>query len=291
MKYPLKAAFQSIWNEKWINLLSVLSIAMGLLVITIIAVSLYNLSLFTRHLPDRFSLIVYIKDGIKESEMQHLISAMKEHRSVEKVTYISKDDALKELKKSLKDADYILEGLGENPLPASIEIKLKRDVVGPESVKSFASEIRKMTGIDDVQYGEKFLFSLHSLRVGTQTVGLILAAVMTTGLIFICYSTVKILFYRRKEEIETLKLLGATKGFIRTPFVIEGGTIGMAGGIMSLFFLVLFYSSVLHRLSATMTFLQSLVLPLEIVMFLPLAGLFLGIFGAVIAVGRIRFQP
>jgi cell division transport system permease protein len=291
MKYPLKAAFQSIWNEKWINFLSVLSIAMGLLVITIITVSLYNLNLFTRQLPERFSLIVYIKDGLRESETQHLISAMKGHGSVEKVTYISKEDALKELKKSLKDADYILEGLGENPLPASIEIKLKRDVVGPDSVKSFASEIRKMTGIDDVQYGEKFLFSLHSLKAGTQTVGLILAAVMTTGLVFICYSTVKILFYRKKEEMETLKLLGATKGFIRMPFVIEGGVIGMAGGIMSLFFLFLFYSSVLYRLSATMPFLQSLVLPREIVMLLPLAGLFLGIFGAVIAVGRIIFQP
>ena len=291
MKYPLKAAFQSIWNEKWINLLSMLSIAMGLLVITIITISLYNLSLFTRQLPERFSLIVYLKDSLRERETQHLISAMKEHRSVEKVTYISKEDALKELKKSLKDADYILEGLGENPLPASIEIKLKRDVVGPESVKSFASEIRKMTGIDDVQYGEKFLFSLHSLKAGTQTIGLILTAVMTAGLVFICYSTVKILFYRKKEEIETLKLLGATRGFIRMPFVIEGGTIGIAGGIVSLFFLFLFFSGVFYRLSATMPFLQFLVLPPEIVMLLPLAGLFLGIFGAIIAVGRIRFQP
>jgi cell division transport system permease protein len=291
IRYPLKSAFQSLWNEKWINILSALSIAMGLLVLTLIAISLYNIDHFTRHLPERFSLVAYLKDGLGEGETQHLISAIKGHGSVEKVTYISKADALNELKKSLKDADYILEGLGENPLPASVEIRLKSNVVGPETVRSFAAEIKKMSGVEEVQYGEKFLLSLHSLKVGMETAGLVLAVIMTTGLVFIFYSTVKVLFYRKKEEIATLKLLGATRGFIRMPFVIEGGAIGMAGGIVSLALLILFYYGVFYRLSGFIPLLRSIVIPFDLFMLPPLAGLFLGISGALIAVGRIIFEP
>ncbi len=94
------------------------------------------------------------------------MSAIKGQGAIDRVKYISKDEALKELKASLKDADYILEGLDENPLPASIEIRMKKEAVGPESAKSYADSLRKMEGIDDVQYGEKFLLSLHSMKSG-----------------------------------------------------------------------------------------------------------------------------
>ncbi|HYA32332.1 MAG TPA: ABC transporter permease, partial [Thermodesulfovibrionales bacterium] len=223
MQYSVKIALQSLWHEKWINLLSMLTIAMGLLVIALMALSLYNLNLFTKKLPERFFLIAYLKDGLDEKGTQSLLNSIKAQGPTEKVKYISKAEALKELKTSLRDAEYILEGLDENPLPASVEIRLKKDAVGPQTVKSFADSLKKMEGIDDVQYGEKFLLSLHSMKTGMETISLVLTAVMISGIIFICYSTVKILFYRRKEEIETLKLLGATRGFIRTPFVIEGG--------------------------------------------------------------------
>jgi len=76
--------------------------------------------------------------------------------------------------------------------------------------------------------GKNFSCPFIPLRPQWTTIGLILTMVTISGIIFICYSTVKILFYRRKEEIETLKLLGATRAFIRTPFVIEGGVIGVA---------------------------------------------------------------
>lgn len=289
MPYSIKLALQSLWHEKWINLLSMLTIAMGLLVITLVASSIYNMNLFARKLPERFFIIAYIKEGLSEKEAQSIVASIRERGPIEKVKYISKADALKELKISLKDADYILEGLDENPLPASIEIRLKKDAVGPQAVKSFADSLKKMEGIDDVQYGEKFLLSLHSIKTGMETIGLILTAVMISGIIFICYSTVKILFYRRKDEIETLKLLGATRGFIRTPFVIEGSVIGTAGGIVSTLIALAFYYSVLYKLGATMPIVRAVVFPTEIFLALPVVGLFLGITGSLIAMGRIKF--
>ena len=289
MPYSLKIALQSLWHEKWINLLSMLTIAMGLLVITLMVSTVYNINLFARKLPERFFVVAYLGDRVNEAQAQDIIASLKERSGIEKVKYVSKAEALKELRTSLKDAEYVLEGLNENPLPASIEIRFKKEAMGPESVKTFVSSLKKIEGIEDVQYGEKFLLSIHSLKTAMETIGLILTMVTISGIIFICYSTVKILFYRRKEEIETLKLLGATRAFIRTPFVIEGAVIGVVGGVLSMFVVTAFYLSVFRQLSATLPIVRTVVFPGELFLPLPLIGLFLGITGSLIAMGRIKF--
>ncbi|HUO76877.1 MAG TPA: permease-like cell division protein FtsX [Thermodesulfovibrionales bacterium] len=289
MPYSLRIALQSLWHEKWINFLSMLTIAMGLLVITLMVSTIYNINLFARKLPERFFIVAYLGDRVNEQQAQDIIASLKERNGIEKVKYISKAEALKELRTSLKDAEYVLEGLNENPLPASIEIRFKKEAMGPESVKTFVNSMKKIEGIEDVQYGEKFLLSIHSLKTAMETIGLILTLVTTSGIIFICYSTVKILFYRRKEEIETLKLLGATRAFIRTPFVIEGAVIGVVGGVLSMIVVITFYLSVFRQLSATLPIVRTVVFPAELFLPLPLIGLFLGITGSFIAMGRIKF--
>ncbi len=289
MPYSVRVALKSLWHERWVNILSALTIAIALVVMALIALSIYNIDLFSRRLPERFSVVAYLNNGLSEKDSQDIIDLIKKHSSVGKVRYISRADAWKELKTSLRDADYILEGLDENPLPASIEIKLKRGAVGPDSVKAFVADIRKINGIEDVQYGEGIVRYIYSIKTGIQTMGIILTAIMLAGIIFICYSTVKILFYRRNEEIETLKLLGATRGFIRMPFVIEGGAVGVLGGIISATLLFAFYNSVFYRLSMTMPIFRSITFPSEVYLSLPVAGLFLGITGALVAIGRIRY--
>jgi len=118
---------------------------------------------------------------------------------------------------------------------------------------------------------------------------LFFAAVLSTGIIFVCYSTVKILFYRRAEEIETFKLLGATKGFIRTPFLIEGAVIGVCGGLLSLVGCFVLYYTFLLRLSTTMPVFKALLFPADLFLSLPVLGMLLGLVGAAIALGRLRY--
>lgn len=289
MPYFIRLALQSLWQGRYINILAVLTISIGLLLLTLVTLTIYNINLFTKKLPERFSVIAYLKDNIPEQEAKNIAASIKERRSVEKARYISKESALKELKASVKNAEYIFEGLDENPLPPSIEITFKKAAVSPEAVKTFSADIKKIKGVDEVQYGEKFLSSIHSIMSTVQAAGVILAVVMTAGIIFICYSTVKILFYRRNEEIETFKLLGATRSFIRTPFVIEGGAIGIAGGVLSLLVAGFVYYSIFHKLSLDAPVLKLLIFPAELFLVLPVAGLALGISGALIAIGRIRY--
>lgn len=288
--YSLRLAIQSVWREKWINLLSVLTIAAGLFMITLTFFSVYNMDLATKKLPEKFSMMLYLNDGLSEQDTGNIIAILKKNNAVDQVRFISKDKALEELRGVLKSADYVLEGINENPLSASIEIKLKQESVSLPSVKKLAADIKKVKGIEEVEYGEQFLNSIHSIKAGAQTLGLLLISIMSTGVIFVCYSTVKIMFYRRKEEIETFKLLGATRGFIRAPFVIEGGMLGACGGLVSMLGAIAFYYALFYKLALTMPIFKIVVFPSEIFVALPFVGLMLGISGAIIALGRIRFS-
>jgi len=143
--------------------------------------------------------------------------------------------------------------------------------------------------VTEVNYGEKFLSTLDTIKKGVKAIGLFFAVILSTGIIFVCYSTVKILFYRRSEEIETFKLLGATKGFIRTPFLIEGAVIGACGGLLSLVGCFSLYYIFLLRLSMTMPVFKAILFPVDLFLPLPVLGMLLGLAGAVIALGRLRY--
>jgi len=288
LTYSFKSAFQSLCREKWINILSIFTVASSLLIIALSAFFLYNIELVASHLPDRFSLVAYLKDNLSQEEVQVIVDALKKRNDIAGLKYISKDDAIKELKQTLKDTRYILEGLDENPLSSSIEIRLKRDFVTSSTVKRISEEIKRVSGIDDVYYGEKVAEAIHLLKKSLQNMSIIIFVTISSGVVFVAYSTVKILFYRKKEEIEIIKLLGATKGFIRMPFLIEGGVIGFFGGIIGIIGALLFYFAITYRLSMVIPVLKTLVFPIEILILLPVTGLALGIVGSAIAIGRLR---
>lgn len=287
--YPFRLAVQSILHEKWINFLSILTIAACLLITTFVAVFVYNVDALTKKLPEKFSMMLYLKDNLPGAGVENIMNTLKKDDAVETVKYIPKDEALKELKAELKDATYVLEGLDENPLHDSIEIKLKKNVLGPEAVKELSTKMKAIEGVAEVEYGEKFLSAIYSIKIGIRALGIIFIAIMSAGVIFVCYSTVKILFYRKKEEIETYKLIGATKGFIRAPFVIEGAAIGFCGGLLSLIGLLSLYYILFLKLSLSIPLFKNIIFPSQISPLLPLTGLLLGIAGAVIAIGRIRY--
>jgi cell division transport system permease protein len=289
LSYSLTVTMKSLFREKWINLLSVLTIASGLLIISVAFFTVYNIDASARKLPEKFSMNLYLDDNLPREQIDGVIAALRKNSAVSSVKFISKDDAMKEMKSVLKNSNYVLEGLDENPLPDSIEVKLKREAAGPDTAKKLAADALTINGVKEVDYGEQFLSSIHSLTTALKTGGLIFIIILSTGIVFVCYSTIKILFYRRNEEIETFKLLGATKGFIRAPFLIEGAVIGTAGGLLSLVGIFAFYYMVILRLSSAIPVLTAVLFPSGTFMALPLAGMFLGLTGATIALGRLKY--
>ena len=287
--YAFKLAMQSLRKDKWINLLSMLTIFAGLFIISISFFVFYNIEIATRNLPEKFSLLAYLDTNLSQENIDQIISTVRSKRAVSSVKFISRDEAFRELKGMLKNSPYVLEGLEDNPLPDSIEVKLRKETLGTESVKQLADETKKIKGVSEVDYGEKFLASLQNIKTGVKITGFVLAIILCTGIVFVCYSTVKILFYRRTDEIETFKLLGATKGFIRAPFLIEGAAIGTTGGLTSLAAVFLLYYFLFVKLINSVPLFKTVLFPSGIFLFLPLIGLFLGIFGAAIALGRLKY--
>jgi cell division transport system permease protein len=289
--YSVETALKSLWHEKWINLLTVLSISIGLLIISAFYTITQNLDSVLKRWSRDFGLVVYLNDGLS-AEAENTLKAFFQHDpDIADIKYISKEEALLELRQTLGKQSSVLEGFESNPLPSSFELTLKRELLYPAYVERKASEIKHLNGVEEVQYGEKWLSSLSTLANIMKVSALFLGGAVFIAIAFITYSTIKIFFYRRKEEIETLKLLGATRSFIRLPFLLEGLFIGiMAGGVSAL---VLYgvYSFVISKISGFLPSINIVMVPLPLKAYIPapLAGAVMSFLGSLVAVGTIKY--
>jgi cell division transport system permease protein len=289
--YSFQIVFKSLWREKWINFLAILSISIGLSLITTFIMITFSMDSVLQRWANNFGIVVYLDENTSSADEQTLSKQFRNDTDIIEVNFVSKDVALKKLRSTLGESALIIEGLDENPLPSSFELRLKSSLLEPERVRKKAKEIERIPGVEEVQYGEKWLSSLYTLsrtmKIGSIVTGLAIFIAIT----FITYSTIKIFFYRRKEEIETQKLLGATRSFIRLPFLLEGFIIGLLGGITSSLIIFGIYSfvsmKVIEFLPSVSLFISSV--PLQIYIIVPLAGASVSIIGSFIAVGKIRY--
>lgn len=289
--YSLQIAVKNLYQEKWINMLTTLTIAVCLLILSTFTLITLNMDMALTRWAKGFGLVVYLKDNLSPGEESILKEFFKKDSDITEINYISKDEALKGLRQALGDMNPILEGFEENPLPSSFELKLKREALQPSHIKEKSLLIKQLPGVEDVQYGEKWLSSLNSLIKGLKIIAMILGSIISVAIAFVTYSTIKILFYRRSEEVATLKLLGASRSFIRLPFLIEGLFIGIFGGIIGSLTLTGLYVfttlrvvEFLPSIKGITTFFPPLVYPL-----LPIAGGMMSLIGSIFATGRIRY--
>lgn len=289
--YSLSTAVKNLWREKWINTLTAMTISVGLLILGTFALVIVNLDSVMKLWTKGFGMIVYLDERIDRDQEEILTAYFKKDTDISDITYISKDDALTELRKALGESSTILEGFQDNPLPASFELKLKREALNPENIEKKAGQIMRLSGVNDVQYGEKWLYSLNTMTKGLKLIVIIVGSVILIAIAFSTYSTIKILFYRRLEEINTLKLLGATRMFIRLPFLLEGLFIGIAGGITGLFGLMAIYYFTSTKFTDFMPSLKGIVtfFPPELYSLALLAGILMSLVGSLFAIGKIRY--
>lgn len=287
--YALNIALKSMMKEKRINILTAITIGLALLVFSVTAFFLFNLGTVAEQLPEKFTVMVYIKDTVPESDLKLVQKEIESEKIVKSSVYISKEKAFEELKKNLRGSEFILEGLEENPLLPSFEVRIRKDQFSIKAVEDFAKKMEAEPWADGVDYGKGFLDFIHSFKAAMSAIGVVVAGLLFFSIIFVIYSTIKILFYRRMDEIETYKLLGATANFIRAPFLIEGGVIGLAGGIFGVLGSFLFYYALFFRVGKDLPLIQYLVFPSELFSLMPFIGVFLGLLGTVVAIGRVKF--
>lgn len=289
--YSLQTAIKNLWCEKWINILTMLTIAVGLLILGTFVLITLNMDNSLKRWSKGFGLVVYLKDDLSSNKADLLKEYFQKDSDVVDIKYISKDAALKELKQTLGKTTTILEGFKENPLPSSFELKLRREVLDPVRIKQKAFQIEQLDGVEDVQYGEKWLASLNTMTMGMKIIVLVLGSIIFAAIAFSTYSTIKILFYRRIDEIETLKLLGATRSFIRFPFLLEGIFIGALGGVVGFFGLSAIYYFTTAKIIEFMPLVGGTIIffPTKIYAVAPAAGAVMSLIGSFFAIGKIRY--
>ncbi len=289
--YSIQSALKNIWAEKWINLLTTLSVGIGLLILSAFITVSLNMDSVLKKWSRSFGIVVYLDDQISAEATGTVRDLFKQDADIMEVNYISEDEALSELRDILGADASILDDLEQNPLPSSFELKLKSSLLEPVFVKKKAETIVKMPGVADVQYGEKWLASLNTVSRIMKASTIFLGGAIFIAIIFITYNTIKIFFYRRKEEIETLKLLGATKSFIRLPFLLEGLVLGVIGGIIGSLTLYGIHSLIVAKSIDFMPSVRAIIIsiPDEIFLSVPFVGAFMSFIGSFIAVGKIRY--
>lgn len=289
MNYLIKSALQSLWHERWINLISVISIATTLFILGFSLTGLYNLQRFVKDTPESFTVMVFMKTEARETDINKLMASLKASGLVKKIDYISKEQALEDVKKALGQEAYILDGLEENPLFATLEIKLKEEALNKSKVEGLVADIKKNPAVERVLYGEGILGVLSSIYNGARLITVVITVLFSVAVAFISASTVKILFFRRQDEIEIMKLLGATRVFISVPFIIEGSLLGLLGGLISGGAVFGVFDLLRDLGNPEIPLLTQLEFPIWVVSSVIGGGLLLGFLGSVFALGRIKY--
>ncbi|MBI5665382.1 MAG: ABC transporter permease [Nitrospirae bacterium] len=291
LRYALKSAFKSIWIEKWFNLIAIFAISIGLFILCAFVMLTLNMDSAIERWSKSFGIIVYLSDGLSREEEEKAGDQFRSDPDISEVKYISKDTALEHVRSALGSNALILDVFKGNPLPSSFELKIKSDLLQPAYVREKASKIEKMDGIKEVQYGEKWLSSLNTATKIMKIFSIFFGGGIFIAITFITYSIIKIFFHRRKDDIETLKLLGAPRMFIRLPLLIEGMFMGSVGGALSSIALFVIYSLVYAKIAEYVPSIKLIItsMPIFLYVLVPVSGALMSLVGSFIAIGRIRY--
>jgi cell division transport system permease protein len=250
-----------------------------------------NLQKVAAGLRGKVGMEVYLKENISNAQLESIKKSISSYNEIKKSSYISKEDALSNFRNKLKDKKTILDGLDFNPLPSSFLIELKEDFRGLPSVESMAKRLSALEGVEEVEYGREWIDRFETLmmflKLGMTAVG----GVLAVGLLFIISNTIKLSVYSRLDEIEIMKLVGATNNFIRAPFIIEGIIQGLLGSVVSLISLLIVYKIIVSRISGSvmLTFGLSDIsfIHPKAMLAMIITAISLGFIGSILSLGRI----
>lgn len=287
MKRHFKSAIKGLWVNRWSTLIATVCIGICFFIITGVFLMLYNLELFTKKLSTKAAIVIYLKEGVDQSEITRLMEELKKMGVFFRLQYISKDEALREMKNLIDPG--LIEMIGYNPLFDTVEAFLKEENL--QSIEGIVKNIKSLEYVEDVYYPARIISGLKIIRVTVWNFGLAIFFLLLLAVLFIVYATVKSLYWKKTEEIEILKLLGATPSYIRMPFLIEGGILGLGGAIFAGVFMISLYF-ILHtkNISEFLPAVSRIVFPVEIFYILPLCGIILGMLSSFFALGRIKYN-
>lgn len=230
IKNIIKQGFQGMWRNKGMGLASVTSITAVLIILGLVFIMILSLNNIVMDTKDKFDEIeIFLSDEATDEQIEIITSRIEEQEGVYSVIFQSKDEALEKMKEDWGDEAYLLEGLETNPLPNSIVVKLK----AIEYADKIAEKVKGLEGIEEIQYNQDIIEKLVLVANYVKTGGMLIVSILIFVSIFIISNTIKLTVTARRREISIMKYVGATNGYIKGPFIIEGVLFGLIGAMLS----------------------------------------------------------
>lgn len=286
----LSRALTNIRQNVFVNVVTIGTITLALLIVSLFMLIFVNLESAAENWSERVQVTVYFDRelaGPEQASFREKISALS---GVSRVNYVTREEALKRFKSRLKGQETLLEGVRSEVLPTSFEIALKRTHRDTVSVENFVKILKRIPGITEVQYGEEWVRRFNSFLNFMRLLGALLGGFLVIAVIFIVSNTIKLTIYSRRDELEVMSLVGATRFFIKAPFLLEGLIQGTVGSVLSVTLLFGLYEAFLHNAGSFLTFNPTTsglnFLPVEYIAGLLLAGALLGFIGSLTSLKR-----
>ena len=241
MRLYFRRAIQDIRNNRFLNTVTIITISLSILIVSAFMLFFINASTLMNLWREGVRIVVYLKDDIAPADIPAMQSSLLAMYGVSSVEFISKETALEQLKTQMKRQSSILENLSSNPLPDTFEIRMIAASQNWEKAEELSKKIELLPMVEEVEYGQRWLEKFSNIYSLFRLAGYTMGALFLVAAIFIVANTIRLLLYSRREEVEIMRLVGATDFFVKAPFYIESLIQGALGGGLGLGVLFLLY--------------------------------------------------
>ncbi len=284
----VRESFKSIWRNGWMTFASVGAVTVTLLLVGVFYVILMNLNEVANSIEEDVTIKVLIDTTATPDQQKALETELKSMPEIKSVVFSSKDNELNQLVDSFGQQGEILKLYEqENPLNDAFLVKAAE----PETTKQVAKKIEKLESVHLVNYGQNDVDKLFKIISISRNVGLVIIIGLLLTAVFLISNTIKITIVARRREIEIMRLVGATNGFIRWPFFLEGLWLGIFGSIIPITIIAILYKNIYGYLAPKLegNFIQILEFTpfvYQVSLLLLLMGCIIGVWGSMMSVRK-----
>jgi len=229
--FLLSEGLKNLWRHKLTAFTSIFSIFLTLTVAGSLLIVSDNTERIIEYLRDKYKIEVFFKQNISDKRIQEISKEFKSIRGVRSTTVITKTDAKKIFKSQF--GEDILNLVGYNPLPASCVINLVKEQKNKLNIRPIVDRIRKFSEVDEVNYQGRLINRIETAYQSFVKVSVVLLIIILVVSVLIISNTVRLTIYAKKELIKSFQLVGATRSFIKTPFILEGVFHGLIGAFIA----------------------------------------------------------
>jgi cell division transport system permease protein len=245
-----KRAIEDFRNNRLLNVITLLTISLSILIVSAFILFFINTNEIMNFWKKGVRIMVYLKPDQPASKRMESMRQIQSMSGVETVRFISKEDALDQLKAQMKRQDSLFDNLVENPLPDAFEIRMKSLSRNWEKVEVLAAQIESLDDVTEVEYGQRWLGRFTQIFNLFKITGYAMSAIFFMAAVFIVANTIRLVIYSRRDEIEIMRLVGAAERFIKIPFYYQGliqGALGAGLGLGILFMIFAVMASNLEK--------------------------------------------